>query len=455
MEWKKLLCADRLQPSQRQTQEGRSEIHRDYGRVVFSTPVRRLQDKAQVFPLEQSDAVRTRLTHSMEVSSVARGLAHAVVRDLLKSEEITLDQAYDIESIAATCGLIHDIGNPPFGHAGEMAIQDWFKNKPEEFWEFDNTKNQQYRKDLEQFEGNAHTFRLLTKLQILSDRNGLNLSCATLSAAIKYTAKSTEISKTSQSRKKLGLFSSETMVANKVRKKTGTGKARNPITFLVEASDDLVYSVVDIEDGIKKGIISWGEVFSLLEQNKNKIGDKQFSDCIEEACKRIENASIPLAGRSKDEAISQYFRTRVIVFGAGAVKDAFFKNYKQIMAGNYDRELLYDSNASDLYSVLKNEIGNKRIYNSKETLRLELLGKNIIQSLLNIFWESEESQKTKTFPQKTYNLLSQNYRIVFENPGLGETNLPKEYRKALLVTDYICGMTDSFALNLYRELYNG
>ena len=119
MEWKKLLCTERVRATERQKEERRSEIHRDYGRVIFSTPVRRLQDKAQVFPLEPIDAVRTRLTHSMEVSSVARGLAHAVAEDLINRDKISAPDAYDIETIAATCGLIHDLGNPPFGHAGE------------------------------------------------------------------------------------------------------------------------------------------------------------------------------------------------------------------------------------------------------------------------------------------------------------------------------------------------
>ena len=135
-QWSKLLCDDRHRPTVRQVGEVRTEIARDYGRAVFATPVRRLQDKAQVFPLEPIDAVRTRLTHSLEVSAIARDLSHAVAAELVAAHKINSQQAYEIESIAATVGSIHDIGNPPFGHAGEQAIQDWFKIHPEVFKKF-------------------------------------------------------------------------------------------------------------------------------------------------------------------------------------------------------------------------------------------------------------------------------------------------------------------------------
>ena len=456
MNWNQLLCTERVRPTTKQAEEARSEIHRDYGRVVFSTPVRRLQDKAQVFPLETIDAVRTRLTHSLEVSSVARGMAQVVCRALVKKKKISVEQAYDIETIAATCGLIHDIGNPPFGHAGETAIQDWFKEKDGEFWKFDMTRGSRLREDLRNFEGNAQTLRLVATLQILSDRTGLNLTFATLSALLKYTAGSDEVEPESASKKKVGFLSSEEWLVKKIREKTGTGKARNPITFLVEASDDMVYSVVDIEDGIKKGVITWELVRKILKKNQRKFGKWLFNYLVVEAEKRIDEAPIPVPNRG--EAISTYFRTRVIVMAQQAVQKTFLKNYRAIMAGKYDKEILYDSDTGDMgefYRVLKEEINYKHVYNAKETLRLELLGRNVVRFLLDTFWEFEKSERSKTFPQKIYNLLSQNYRTVFENPIAEERDLPEQYRRILLVTDYICGMTDSFALNLRRELQHG
>ena len=453
MNWNQLLCTERIRSTTKQPEESRGEIHRDYGRVVFSTPIRRLQDKAQVFPLETIDAVRTRLTHSLEVSSVARGMAQVVCNELVKEERVSREQAYDIETIAATCGLIHDIGNPPFGHAGETAIQDWFESKSDEFWSFDKTEFGRLRKDLENFEGNAQTLRLLATLQILSDRTGLNLTFATLSAMLKYTAGSAEVNSESAAKKKLGYFTSEEWLVKIIREKTGTGISRNPITFLVEASDDMVYSVVDIEDGIKKGVISWELVRDILEANKEKIGAAIFEDCVVGAERRIREAPIPLG--SPGEAISQYFRTLVIVKAQAAVRKTFLENYEAVMAGSYDKEILYSSEMGPFYKVLKEAINFKHVYNAKETLRLELLGRNVIRFLLDTFWESERSERSNTFPRKIYNLLSQNYRTVFENPTANEKELPEEYRKILLVTDYVCGMTDSFALNLRRELQHG
>ena len=258
-----------------------------------------------------------------------------------------------------------------------------------------------------------------------------------------------------QSKHKTGYFKSEEDVINQVREMTGTGDARNPISFLVEASDDMVYAVVDIEDGIKKGVVSWNEVRTILAEHKSAIGEAFFSSTVELSEKRINSATVPLVGRSKDEAISQYFRTLVIGKARDAVQRAFVSKYGEIMAGAYDKEILYDSDAAGLYNTLKKHIGRKHVYNAKETLRLELLGRKVIQDLLNLFWESVESKKTKGFSEKIYNLLSQNYRTVFTQPNPYEASLPREYRRAQLITDYICGMTDSFALNLHRELFNG
>lgn len=459
MEWPKLLNAVRLRDTQRQPEELRTEVERDYGRAVFSTPVRRLQDKAQVFPLEAIDAVRTRLTHSLEVSSVARGLARSTFAELSKPETGKVDAkfVYDIETIAATCGLIHDIGNPPFGHAGEQAIQDWFIRKMSEKWSFGTVdeNGEQCRRDFEMFEGNAQTLRLLTKLQILSDRHGLNLTAATLSAVRKYTANSLEVNdnKETHSKNKLGYFASEADMIATVAELTGTGNARNPISFLVEASDDICYAVVDIEDGVKKGVLSWGDVRDVLAENRGIIGDQMFADTVEFAEKRIKQATA--LGSSQDEAISQYFRTLVIGKARDAVQRAFIKNYDAIMEGCYDKEILFDSDAKHLFEVLKGGIAQKFVYAAKETLRLEVLGRRVIQDLLDVFWEAEKSPKTKKFPHKIYNLLSHNYRTVFEDPNPHEKTLPVEYRRAMLITDYICGMTDSFALNLHRELFNG
>lgn len=455
MKWIKLLCDERFRQSTSYDGETRTEIERDFGRIVFSTPLRRLQDKAQVFPLEPIDAVRTRLTHSMEVSSVARGYAKGVARELLKNNKIDLSQAYEIECLAATCGLIHDMGNPPFGHAGEDAIRSWFKEKfkdkrcPDfQFW--NDPKNQKYRADLENFEGNAQTLRLLTKLQILSDEFGLNLTFATLASSFKYTASSVEIDpEGNHSKEKLGYYQTEVEQIAKIREKTGIGESRHPISFLVEAADDSVYAVVDIEDGIKKGVVTWKQVKDVL--SKSEISPDLFDATVEEAEKRIEKGSFSSHGKNTDEFISQYFRTLVIAKAHNAVIRTFLENYSQIMDGSYDKELLFEcGEIGKLYRALK-KIGAQYVWNSKETLRLELLGRNVIHSHLELFSQIEPSSRTKTFPQKSFHLLSSNYREIYEMEREKDI-IPEHYLRAILITDYISGMTDSFALNLHREL---
>ena len=200
MEWEKLLSEKRT----RELIEGiavtpagpdeRTQHGRDYDRAIFSSPVRRMQDKAQVFPLEPHDSVRTRLTHSLEVSNLARNMARAIGNWLVNKGEIVDSQRDSIEMIAATCGLIHDLGNPPFGHSGEDAIKDWFRDQEQKFFDFKDYEGdgEQLKRDFLNFEGNAQTIRLVSKLQVLADLYGLKFTCATMSAACKYIAPSHE-----------------------------------------------------------------------------------------------------------------------------------------------------------------------------------------------------------------------------------------------------------------------
>src|ERR1017187_7319416 len=253
MDWKKLLCEQRIsgKPNRKGAADLRSEFEKDYDRAIFSSPVRRLQDKAQVFVLETHDAVRTRLTHSIEVSTVAKDLTHAAAKWMSENPKIGIDakDASNIETIAATCGLIHDLGNPPFGHAGETAIGSWFKAKEKELGLFKfkggagSARKAQLKNDFLLFEGNAQTMRLLSKLQLLVNTYGLNFTYGTLSAACKYTAGSDRCDSESRIHEitKPGFFASENELIEQVRANTGTGLFRNPITFLVEAADDIVY----------------------------------------------------------------------------------------------------------------------------------------------------------------------------------------------------------------------
>ena len=267
LRWASLLNEERLTLS-RGGDPWRTEFERDYDRAVFCTPVRRLQDKAQVFPMEECDAIRTRLTHSLEVSTVARTLARAAAVWLVKEKEIESGQVANIETIAATCGLIHDLGNPPFGHAGEAAIREWFVQGHDKSLKKIDKKNKQCAADFRLFDGNAQTIRLVTRLQMFGDRQGLNLTCGTLSATLKYVMPSDEVKESKHDASKPGYFASENEIIAEVVKKTKTSGVRHPIAFLVEAADDIVNATVDVEDAIKKGVLTWGKFRERLDANK-------------------------------------------------------------------------------------------------------------------------------------------------------------------------------------------
>jgi dGTPase len=442
----------------------RSEFDRDFGRTVFSTPVRRLQDKAQVFPLEEHDAVRTRLTHSLEVSSVARSLGEAAERLALKKGGLSSTQSGCIQTIAATCGLIHDLGNPPFGHAGELAIADWFdkqeRDDPKLFDDFDpkdgkrKARDTQFARDFLSFEGNAQTQRLLSRLQVLADDYGLNLTCGTLSASCKYVASSDSTDQSIQAKKKHGFFASENDLISRIRNEVGTGDARNPITFLVEASDDIVYSTIDLEDGIKKRCISW----EFLEDELRK---RCRSECLDRSLSKAKDKIDPAGfqGQTRDEAMAVGFRTFAIAEMVVATIRVFEAEYERIMAGDYPHEILYKSDAGSLAKACKS-IALEHVYVSPEILKREIMGREILFDLLDLYWEAAQAvgpgKEPKGFNKKVYSQISSNYRQIFErNVARSEKlGIPVQYFRMQLITDQVSGMTDSFAVKLHRELKN-
>jgi dGTPase len=490
MDWNAILNAERPRPST-STGDHREQFERDYDRAVFSSPVKRLQDKAQVFPLEPHDSVRTRLTHSLEVSSVARGLVRKVCKDfLLLNGEIKDGQDRQIEAIAATCGLIHDLGNPPFGHSGEDAIQEWFEKYVTEA-ELKRCLGQKEElvRDFLRFEGNAQTLRIVAKLQVLADFHGLNLTYGTLSALCKYTASSLEAlayekaedeldgientygagskqfseaaAKLDHAKSKTGYFTSESNLVQTIREKNKTENARNPITFLVEAADDIVYSVADIEDGVKKRILSWCELSQLLQK-----GPEATAATVETILKRQEAILAPSPNPKDlpDDVRCAAFRTASIGVLVEAAADTFKKNYEEIMAGKFagkgKGELVGMGPTAPFVELLK-LIGRTKIYCTHSNLKLELLGRKVIKDLLCMFWEGarefepDKLIKPKKFPGKLQALLSDAYRKVFAHFAKERADLPIEYHRFQLVTDYVCGMTDSFAKRLHSELTNG
>lgn len=270
--WDKLLTDQRFRGKKTTYSiDHRDPFENDYSRLITSPPIRRLQDKTQVFPLEKSDFIRTRLTHSLEVSSIARSLGKSVEYELIKRGEINPDYKGYIPSLLLTAGLIHDLGNPPFGHFGETAIQDFFKDH------FKNNKgiskkfNKQERADFENFDGNVQAFRILRKLHFLYDEFSYNLSYPTLSTIIKYP-RSSILGNKGKARKhicekKSGFFITEEVDYCQINKAMGLKGNRHPVTYLLEAADDIAYSAADIEDGVKLGILNFDTIKTVFEDS--------------------------------------------------------------------------------------------------------------------------------------------------------------------------------------------
>lgn len=467
MTWSSLLNQTRRRKSV--TTDHRTDFRRDFDRVLFSTPFRRLQDKAQVFPLESHDAIRTRLTHSLEVAVVSRGIASAVTEQLLREGKLSSEshkaneQANCIEEIAATCGIIHDLGNPPFGHAGEEAIKEWFQRHllplTAEGWQYQGKTGpeSQLAQDLLNFEGNAQTLRLLTKLQILANKD-LNLTYGTLSAARKYIAPSDSLDPTRQPYKKPGYFASENNLFDEISRKTATVGVRNPITFLVESADDIVYSFVDVEDAVRKGVTTWKEVYDYFLSEFDRLGanDPQhqlFKSIIDKA-EAYSRLKASLVG-PRDQEFVQLFRIFAITRCVPTVAETFLTHYDEIMEGEYFVELYQDSRAATTIETAKQFV-KTFVYPSGEVLKLELKGRKIIQDLMDFFNNAvadktlkQPSRLTK-FPDKAFQLMSDNYKNAFV---ADQKNLPIEYCRLKLVTDYISGMTDTFASRLHSEVF--
>ncbi|MGN0305082.1 MAG: dGTP triphosphohydrolase, partial [Lachnospiraceae bacterium] len=281
MNWDQLLCKERIRSYQKSTtsRDLRTEFEKDYHRIIGSASFRRLQDKTQVFPLDKSDYVRTRLTHSLEVSSFAKSLAQNVGEKLIqekKEEGFGLKEKEDISNILQCAGLLHDIGNPPFGHFGETTIQDWFKkNLPLLTYKGEKLSDYlepQMLEDFYHFEGNAQALRVVTRLHFLVDENGMNLTKALLGTIIKYPVSSLEINKKSGNikTKKMGYFYADRKNFDLIQESTGTLGNRHPLTYLLEAADDIAYKTADIEDSVEKGNITYDRLIKELEERCTK-----------------------------------------------------------------------------------------------------------------------------------------------------------------------------------------
>lgn len=500
--WAKLLnekrfskIFDRPKPSGKPTSKHlsflngqfRTDQERDHDRVLFATPFRRLGDKTQVFPLESNESIRTRLTHSIEVANLARSIGLEIAATF--KDRLPEHAERSVPAILACVGLAHDIGNPPFGHQGEYAIRAWFERNKKALFEFseddgvhDKVTNgmredlaslsDQHKNDFLKFEGNAQTLRVLTKLQVMADDLGLNLTVGTLASVMKYVASSDSLDENVQALKKVGYFASEQSLVEKVRAEVGlTGNARHPIAVIMEACDDIAYSVMDAEDAIKKGFVSLNDLLATLsywpvsKDDENPVQDP----VIEYICKITNWELDQLREQEKlhpselQDVATQKFRVHAIHLMVSAVVEAFGEHYKAIMDGSFSGELIKVSKAGKLCSALK-KFDRENAFSHKEVLEIELNGYNILNRLMDYLWIGISERKSyvelnskrrSPFSAYVYSRISKNYKRIFENAITefhDDQSLPIRYREMQLLTDMVSGMTDQFCIDLYNDL---
>ncbi|GAU78664.1 deoxyguanosinetriphosphate triphosphohydrolase [Fusibacter sp. 3D3] len=464
MEWNNLLNRERIRGNKSNNYEARSEFQKDYHRIIGSSAFRRLQDKTQVFPLEKSDFVRTRLTHSLEVSSIAKSLGQVVSIRLriYKGSKLAPDQETDICDILLSAGLLHDIGNPPFGHFGEVVIQNWFEknlSKLEYNGEaLDKFMSEQMISDLKSFEGNAQTIRIITKLHTLIDINGMNLTKALLSTLMKYPCNSTEIKKSDAIIfKKMGYYYSEKETFLEIVQSTGCEGCRHPLTFLLEAADDISYLTADIEDATKKGLVNIDKIRHLAEEKLRNIEDNDaIKKYLVESMADLESYLQQSCGKANPElnALQNWI---VSVQGRliNAAAYSFTYNYEQIMDGKFNADLFEGTHAELLVETLR-EVAYKFIFRNLEIQKLEIAAEKILGNLLDIFIPSvinfDTDNKLSSYSKKVLDLVSESHKHVYLQCSKGLDEQEKLYLRLMMITDYISGMTDSYAKNLYKEL---
>lgn len=431
---------------------GRFEIERDYDRILFSAPTRRLADKTQVFPLDKNDSVRTRLTHSHEVATLARSIGLRLVYEnegIFEGAGSSQFVQRSIPALLAAIGLVHDLGNPPFGHQGEYAIRDWFKKH--ELDVFGGNSKDAY--DFLNFDGNAQTLRLVSKLQILNDQYGLNLTYATLAALIKYPVSTKNIDK--EKWKKQGYFTSEEKIVAEVWEETGLSEGvRHPLTYIMEACDDIAYSVLDAEDTVKKGLASYYDLLRYLE--KNCPEDPVTISVIHAARKNsAEFEKGNLSPQELNDCSMQMFRVHAITAMVRSVVDKFSQHCARFLEGEQIYKGVMSVTESSVFCSALKDFDMAYGFKHKSVLELELRGNNYIEETMDMLWVGIHGRLNKRFKSETpfgryaYSRISESYRRIFSDP---DNYLSESYKEAQLLADAISGMTDSYIIALHTEL---
>lgn len=442
MDWIQLLSSERAGSKKPPSSQLRSEFERDFDRIIFSHPFRKLQDKTQVIPLPEPDFVHSRLTHSLEVSSVGRSLGKKVGEKLMTEYPELKKEGYidsDIGSIVAAACLAHDLGNPPFGHSGEDAISDFFKNNPSGKSYQDMVDPAEWS-DLIRFEGNAQGFRILNQAQY----QGLNLTYATLAAFTKYPRNSSlaRPDKNRASQKKYGFFQSEKNLfedlANRVGlKNLGNGPdaawSRHPLAFLVEAADDICYHIIDLEDGCRLGWVPFSQTVDLLAPI---LGEKFNLEKFK-----------AISGEGEKIGLLRAMAINELVEQSASV---YWRNQKEILTGEFDQSLTTQINSKpDLDQIIAVSIRN--IYGSREVLETEATGLEVLEGLLESLTSAAfayhfEPERMTRKREMTLNILPDETGDLLKQKGYST------YGMLMACIDVVSGLTDSGSISLFQRL---
>lgn len=447
MNWKQLLCAERLGGRVTKDEEGRSPFHSDHDKIVFSGAFRRLARKTQVHPLATNDHIHNRMTHSLEVACVGRTLGIRVGQALKDKGDLPAHiWPTDIGDIVQATCLAHDIGNPPFGHTGEDAIRNWFQKEGANLLDILSPAEQD---DIRIFEGNAQGLRVLTTSEYHQFHDGMRLTYATLASSIKYpwTSSPTLLGQRPKNNK-YGIFQSELGYFHEIAEKTGLMPrgtdwyCRHPLVYLMEAADDFCYGIIDLEDGLEMGILNWREIYELLEP---VIGDSAQLADLSRLLNKVSDGRKPALVRGK-----------VIDAFIQAGTQAFIQHQAAFLNGEVEGDLisLCDERVCTAVQAAK-DLAKRKIFNHAKRVELEIGAYSVIGTLLN------------TICNAVYASLGDVNQITYKDARvialIGENNFHPsvmqregnfQYQALMGVIDYISGMTDNYATNLAKQ-FNG
>lgn len=440
MNWNSLLCADRLGAS-RHTGDtglsaGRSDFHKDHDRIVFSSPFRRLGRKTQVHPMTENDHVHTRLTHSIEVGCVGRSLGIMVGQVLAARTPAVLPDGitpFDFGSIVQAACLAHDIGNPPFGHAGEYAIRDWFRQHVNAYMLQNLTPDQ--RRDLQTFEGNAQGFRVVTQLENHRFDGGMRLTYATLGTMLKYPWTSVHAG----SKEKFSCYQTEKNQLQTVAQQLGLLAkgddrwCRHPLSYLMEAADDICYAILDLEDGVEIGMLPWESISPLLIRIAGQDDDL---------------LALEVAGAPSVRRKMSLLRSKAIDRCVREVASAFMRQHDALLRGEFEGDLLQSCPDFVRHGIRDaKQMAREKIFNARRKVEIEVGSFTCLDILLDAFCGA--AYQLRTEPEK---LSFRNRRIL----DLMEYNAPHRnwplYESYMRVLDFIGGMTDNYATYLAQQV---